>query len=85
MSAPTIVAHPAKVDRNVRPRPLAIVAMLCWREWTRFFRQPARVVAALGQPVLFWVLFGTGLHSAFRGGDQDFMTFYLPGTLTLIL
>ena len=59
--------------------------MLAWREWTRFFRQRNRVIAALGQPILFWILFGTGMHSAFRGGEQSFMSYYLPGTITLIL
>jgi ABC-2 type transport system permease protein len=64
---------------------LAAVRMLVWREWVRFFRQRNRLIGALGQPILFWILFGTGMHSAFRGGDQDFMTYYLPGTIVLIL
>jgi len=60
--------------------------MLAHREWVRFFRQPFRVVAALGQPILFWVLFGTGMHGAFRGGQAgDFMTYFLPGTTAMIL
>lgn len=59
--------------------------MLAKREWVRFFRQRQRVVGALGQPILFWLLFGTGMHSSFRTGGQDFMTYYLPGTLALIL
>ncbi|MBX3420266.1 MAG: ABC transporter permease [Pirellulaceae bacterium] len=59
--------------------------MLAVREWRRFFRQRQRVMAALGQPILFWLLFGTGLQSSFRSGDQDFMTYYLPGTVGLIL
>ncbi len=67
------------------PDSLAVVGMLAHREWVRFFRQRNRVVGALGQPILFWLLFGTGMHSAFRGGGQDFMTYYLPGTITLIL
>jgi ABC-2 type transport system permease protein len=63
-----------------------VVWMLAWREWIRFFRQPHRVIAALGQPILLWVLFGTGLHGAFRGdGNQNFMVYYLPGTISLIL
>ena len=65
--------------------PLRCVAVLAWREWVRFFRQRNRVIGAFGQPILFWLLFGTGMHSAFRGGDQDFMTYYLPGTVCLIL
>ncbi len=61
--------------------------MLAHREWIRFFRQPFRIIAALGQPILFWILFGTGMHSAFRGGGQagDFMTYFLPGTTAMIL
>lgn len=59
--------------------------MLAKREWVRFFRQRNRVVGALGQPILFWLLLGTGMHAAFRGVGQDFMTYYLPGTIGLIL
>lgn len=72
---------------NIAPPTVAIatVWMLCWREWTRFFRQRNRVIGALGQPILFWLLFGTGMHTAFRGGNQNFMTYYLPGTIALIL
>jgi ABC-2 type transport system permease protein len=64
-----------------------VVFMLAWREWIRFFRQPFRVVAALLQPILFWVLFGTGMHSSFRGDSQsaDFMTYFMPGTVAMIL
>ncbi|GIW99575.1 MAG: transport permease protein [Pirellulaceae bacterium] len=68
-----------------RPSTLGVVGMLAWREWIRFFRQRNRVIGALGQPILFWLLFGTGMHTAFRGGGQDFMTYYLPGTIALIL
>jgi ABC-2 type transport system permease protein len=68
-------------------RGLQAAWMLAKREWVRFFRQPFRVIAALGQPILFWILFGTGLHGAFRGPDADssFMTYFLPGTTALIL
>src|SRR5204862_7925211 len=33
---------------------------LASRELVRFFRQRTRVIGALGQPVLFWALFGAG-------------------------
>lgn len=62
------------------------IKMLVWREWVRFFRQRNRVIGALGQPILFWLLFGTGMHGAFRAdAGQDFMSYYLPGTITLIV
>lgn len=63
---------------------------LCWREVVRFFRQRNRVIGALGQPILFWLLFGTGLSRSFRVGPsaeagQSFLEYYFPGTLVLIL
>jgi ABC-2 type transport system permease protein len=76
---------PSRSSRHASP--FDVVWMLAWREWVRFFRQPFRVVAALGQPILFWILFGTGMHSSFRGdaGGADFMSFFMPGTLAMIL
>lgn len=60
--------------------------MLARREWTRFFRQRNRVTAAIVQPLLFWLLFGTGLKGSFSGaGELDFLQFFLPGTLALIV
>jgi ABC-2 type transport system permease protein len=60
--------------------------MLAKREWVRFFRQRNRVTAAIVQPLLFWLLFGTGLKGSFQAaGDLDFMQFFLPGTVALIV
>lgn len=76
----------AKVPAPPANATLGAVWMLTWREWVRFFRQRNRVIGALGQPILFWLLFGTGMHGAFRSGaGQDFMAYYLPGTMALIL
>jgi ABC-2 type transport system permease protein len=79
-----VQAHAVSPDWK---RSFAAALMLARREWVRFFRQPFRVIAALGQPILFWILFGTGLHGAFRGNaaDENFMTYFLPGTADLIL
>jgi ABC-2 type transport system permease protein len=60
--------------------------MLAKREWVRFFRQRNRVTAAILQPLLFWVLFGTGLKGSFEtAGQLDFLQFFLPGTVALIV
>lgn len=60
--------------------------MLARREWVRFFRQRNRVTAAILQPLLFWLLFGTGLKGSFTGaGGQGFLEFFLPGTIALIV
>ncbi len=81
----TTTASPTDV---IRPRPLLAASVLCWREMVRFLRQRNRVIGALGQPLLFWLLFGTGLQRSFRlGGDESasFLVYYFPGTLVLIL
>lgn len=53
---------------------------LAQRELVRFFRQKNRVFGALGQPVIFWLLFSEGL----KGRDLDYVHFF-PGTLAMIL
>jgi ABC-2 type transport system permease protein len=65
---------------------MAAAWMLARREWIRFFRQRNRVVSAVVQPLLFWLLFGTGLQGSFVGaGNQTFLDFFLPGTVALIV
>ncbi|MEK6249687.1 MAG: ABC transporter permease [Planctomycetales bacterium] len=62
---------------------------LCQRELVRFFRQRNRVVGAVGQPVLFWILFGAGFGSSFQlpgaTNDVSYFQYYFPGTLVLII
>lgn len=60
------------------------------RELVRFFRQRTRVIGALGQPVLFWILFGAGLRGSFtppawadRG--MSYQEYFFPGVAVMIL
>ena len=57
-----------------------VVVTLAQRELVRFFRQRNRVFGALGQPIIFWLLFGAGL----RANKLDYAYFF-PGTLVMIL
>ena len=72
-----------------RPSPVRAMRALAWRENIRFVRQRNRIVGTLGTPLVFWLLFGTGLSSTFRmgpeGESQDFLQYYFPGSLVLIL
>jgi len=65
------------------------VLTLCQREVVRFLRQPSRVFGALAQPILFWLLLGTGLGASFRPPGSPASTGYLeylyPGILALVL
>lgn len=62
------------------------VYTLAQRELTRFFRQRTRIVGALGQPIIFWVLFGAGLHGSFRGpAEMSYQEYFFPGVAAMIL
>jgi ABC-2 type transport system permease protein len=54
----------------------------------RFFRQRSRIIGALGTPILFWILIGSGLGNSFQlegNGGIDYLEYFFPGTLVLIL
>ena len=67
-------------------------AISLWRrEVVRFLRQRSRVVGALGTPLVFWLVIGSGLGRSFRppgsieGQDVHFLEYAFPGTLVLIV
>jgi ABC-2 type transport system permease protein len=69
-------------------RPWLAAATLAQREWVRFIRQRNRVLGAIGQPLIFWLLFGLGLGPTFQlVGDArlSYREYFFPGSLILIL
>jgi ABC-2 type transport system permease protein len=63
---------------------------LTLRELTRFFRQRTRVVGAVGQPVLFWLLFGAGLRGSFAPPawappGMTYQEYFFPGVAVMIV
>ncbi|MBM82871.1 MAG: ABC transporter [Planctomycetaceae bacterium] len=66
------------------------ILTLTRRELVRFFRQRTRVIGALGQPFLFWILFGAGLHGSFTAPEwapagMSYQEYFFPGIAVLIL
>ncbi|MBI4397066.1 MAG: ABC transporter permease [Elusimicrobia bacterium] len=71
------------------------VGTLLRREVVRFLRQKDRVLGALGSPIVFWFLIGSGLGGSFRlpagapagGGSEglSYLQYFFPGTVVLIL
>ena len=73
-----------------RPNWARVVATLSRREWVRFARQRNRVFGAVGQPIIFWVLFAAGLGPSFRlpgavDSTVSYGEYFFPGTAILIL
>jgi ABC-2 type transport system permease protein len=65
------------------------VYTLWWREIVRFVRQRSRLVGALAQPVVFWLLLGSGFSASFRPpgaqGEGGYLAYLYPGILALVL
>ncbi|HTI51746.1 MAG TPA: ABC transporter permease, partial [Planctomycetaceae bacterium] len=66
------------------------VYTLALRELVRFFRQRSRVIGAVGQPVLFWILFGAGLHGTFTPPrwappTMTYQEYFFPGVAVMIV
>lgn len=73
-SSPSALPEPRSVPA------LPAVMTLAWRELVRFFRQRNRVFGALGQPIIFWLMFSEGFKSVDLGYAYQF-----PGILAMIL
>src|SRR5271169_2639789 len=62
---------------------------LWWREIVRFYRQKARVAGVILSPLLFWVVLGSGFgksfHSGQAAGQQNYLDYFYPGTLVMIV
>ena len=85
MSASVVAAAPV----SPREAPFLAAGSLALRELRRFFRQRTRIVGALGQPILFWILFGAGLGGTFRmpgaAASTGYAGYFLPGVAVMIL
>lgn len=63
------------------------VYTLAARELVRFFRQRSRLIGALVQPLVFWVLFGAGLRSTTgpQWAEGGYQQYFYPGIAVLVV
>ena len=67
---------------------LATTQILWRRDLLRFFRRKSRLLGALIQPLLFWLLIGGGMASTFRleGVEGlDYESYFFPGILVMMV
>ena len=64
----------------------ALVAVLWQRDLKRLFRQPSRLIGALGQPVIFWGIIGSGYASTFAlpGADVSYASYFYGGVIMMV-
>jgi daunorubicin resistance ABC transporter membrane protein len=66
---------------------LAVVSVLWRRDLLRFLRQPSRLVGALGQPIIFWGVLGSGMASSFHlpGSPIGYLEYFYPGVILMVV
>jgi len=74
----------------MNPYALAASGALLRRELIRFTRQPSRIVASIGTPLLLWAFLGAGFAESFAppegvGGGDDYAAFLLPGVAVAVV
>ncbi|HZS39114.1 MAG TPA: ABC transporter permease [Polyangia bacterium] len=83
-TAPEVAApRPSQLKLN-----LATISVLVSRDLRRFFRQKSRVVGALVQPLIFWLVIGSGLQGSFRMPGADgvgYVQYFFPGIVMLVV
>lgn len=75
---------------NASPGLLGPVIALLERELKRFARRPARIVGAVGTPVLIWLFLGFGFAETLRlpGAQQqsgNYLTYFFPGMVLMVV
>ncbi|MDE0555957.1 MAG: ABC transporter permease [Candidatus Poribacteria bacterium] len=70
-------------------RVLLPITTIWWREIIRFYRQRSRLFSAIAQPLVFWMLIGSGLNASFQPsgvvGGHGYIEYFYPGIVVLVL
>ncbi len=83
----TSTASRAPLPHSALAYDVATAVVLARRDLVRFFRQPSRLVGALGQPIIFWLVIGGGLSGTFRmpGSEVSYLGFFFPGVVLMVV
>lgn len=67
---------------------LTAALSLARREFTRFVRQPQRVIGTVAQPLMFWLFLGAGMGGSFKppGMEQvTYLEYFYPGVMLMMM
>jgi daunorubicin resistance ABC transporter membrane protein len=82
-----VSAHAIKPDRSVASEELSTLTVLVRRDLTRFVREKSRVAGALLQPLIFWVVIGSGMSNTFvlpGASDVGYLEYFFPGVVVMV-
>lgn len=88
-----ITAGPARAACTPRTEFWYLPVWSLWkREVVRFLRQRSRIIGALGTPIVFWILLGSGLRNSFQSASPpgatdaaNYLEYSYPGMMALIV
>lgn len=87
-SLATASSRPASPAALPSASVFGVASALARREFTRFIRQPQRVVGSLGQPLLFWIFLGSGFTPSFQPPGMSgitYLEYFYPGVLMMMI
>jgi len=71
---------------------IRVALALAVREFTRFRRQPTRVIGTVAQPLLFWAFLGSGFSASFKAPGQapgmqgvGYLEYLYPGIMLMMM
>lgn len=67
---------------------IRVALALAAREFTRFRRQPQRVVGTIAQPLLFWAFLGSGFSASFHApgmANVSYLEYLYPGIMLMMM
>ena len=67
---------------------LSTIGVLVRRDCTRFVREKSRLVGALVQPLIFWIVIGSGMSSTFAlqgARNVGYMEYFFPGVALMVV
>lgn len=67
---------------------IRVALALAIREFTRFRRQPQRVIGTIAQPLLFWAFLGSGFSASFKAPGMEnvgYLEYLYPGIMLMMM
>ena len=82
------MAAAATRARSALAEELSTIGVLVRRDLTRFAREKSRVVGALIQPLIFWLIIGSGMSGTFvlpGAHGVDYREYFYPGVVVMVV
>ena len=91
--SPTVQSDLPKPDEISGPRrgklatEIGLIGALWQRDMLRLMKERSRWFGVVAQPMLLWLLLGTGMASTFslKGVEIDYLTYFFPGVCAMVV